>query len=76
LDTPAIQERSSSDENGIRPLASHCFEGGCYFGAGVGVVDLNLQSLGARGRIHVLQLNFGKPRIGRIDKHSDTAGSG
>jgi hypothetical protein len=73
LDAPAIQERACPDEDGIGPLAAHHFKSGIDLSAGVGVLDLNLQSHGASSRAYVFQLSLGD-RVGRINEHSD-AGS-
>ncbi|MGC1917223.1 MAG: hypothetical protein WA710_18830, partial [Pseudolabrys sp.] len=66
LDTPAVQERGGPDDNGIGPVATHCLEGSIDLGAGVGIVNLDFQSNGASGRIHVLHLSFAETCIGRV----------
>jgi hypothetical protein len=76
LDTPAVQEWRGSDKDGIGSVVAHGLESGIDLNAGVGIVYLNLHPHGSRGRIHVLQLNFGETCVRRIDKQTDPANPG
>jgi len=74
LDAPAIEERAARDEHGIGPLTAHHFKSSIDLIAGVGVVDLNLQSDGTSSRLNIFRFNLVGRAIGRIDEHSDATG--
>jgi hypothetical protein len=66
LNTPAVQERVGPDEQGIRPLLSHIFEGDIDLAARAGVEKLDLQSYGTGSRFYVSHREL-STRIDRID---------
>src|SRR6516165_2661062 len=76
LDTPASQERSGGDKDCIGPITTHCLEGCVDLGARVSIVDLDSQTHSTSSRVHVLHLNISESRVRRINKHSNSRGSG
>jgi hypothetical protein len=62
LHAPANEERAGRDEHGIGLLTAHRFKSSIDLSAGVGVVDLNLQSDGTSSRTNIFQLGNAGPR--------------
>jgi hypothetical protein len=76
LETPAVEERVATDEEGVGSLAQKSREGCVDLATGAGAEDLDLQFHGTSSRFHVSQRELGIHCLGRIDEHGYTSGCG
>src|SRR5262249_2620008 len=67
LHAPRVEEGAGADEQSVRSLALNDLEGGIDPTAGLRVEHLDLQSDGARRRLHVSQRDLSQRRKGWID---------
>src|SRR5262249_14346416 len=75
LDTSADKKRATADENRVGSIARKCCEGRIDSPAGTGMKGLDLQTHGARSRVHVSQYGLGVC-VRRIDEHGDVTSCG
>src|SRR5262249_25547382 len=75
LDTSADKKGATADENRVGSIARKCCEGRIDVPAGADIKGLDLQSHGARSRVHVSQYGLGVG-IRRIDEHGDATSCG
>ena len=72
LQTPAVEEGVTSNEEGVGPIATKRREYGINLPAGACVDDLDLQLHGASRGFHLPQISRGGRDIGRIDENGHT----
>src|SRR5262245_19126854 len=75
LDTSADKKGATADEKCVGSIARKCCEGRIDVPAGADIKGLDLQSNGARSRVHVSQYGLGV-RVRRIDEHGDVTSCG
>src|SRR5262245_2518471 len=75
LDTSADKKETTADENRVGSIARKCCEGRIDVPAGADIKGLDLQSHGARSRVHVSQYGLGVC-VRRIDEHGDATSCG
>src|SRR5262249_46188716 len=75
LDTSADKKGATADENRVCSIARNCCEGRFDVPAGADIKGLDLQSNGARSRVHVSQYGLGVC-VRRIDEHGDVTSCG
>src|SRR5262249_7227547 len=75
LDTSADKKGATADEKRIGSIARKCCEGRIDVLAGAGIKGLDLQTHGARSRVHVSQYGLGVC-VRRIDEHGDVTSCG
>src|SRR5215468_8775855 len=75
LDTSADKKGAAADENRVGSLTRKCCEGRIDVLAGADVENLDLQSHGARSRVHVSQYRLGVC-VCRIDEHGNATSCG
>src|SRR5262245_60762700 len=76
LHATASKKGVNVHEKRVGPVAPNSCEGSIDLADGAGFEDLDLQPDGASGRFHISRRGLSTDRIGRIDKHGHTSGSG
>src|SRR5215475_9281619 len=75
LDTSADKKGATADENRVGSVVRKCCEGCIDVRAGADIKGLDLQSHGARSRVHISQYGLGVG-VRRMDEHGDATSCG